>query len=197
MFWTPIIALFHGARQNEIAQLYLSDIKKSKDDVWVFEMTENSEDKNIKTKAGKRLVPIHPFVLKELNFLGFTRNLKSKGVERLFPELKKGKKGYGARVSKWFNERYKKRCGIVPPEDGRMKDFHSFRKTFITDLRRKKVHDMMLKQVVGHKIDPSVTGSYTDKFPPQQLVEEIIVMIDFEKQIDLTHLKDSKYVIKN
>ena len=197
MFWSPIIALFHGIRQNEIAQLHLSDIKKSEDGVWVFEVIENREDKSVKTIAGKRLVPMHPFVLKELNFLGLYRNLKSKGVDRLFHELKKSKKGYGARVSKWFNERYKKRCGIAPAEDGRLKDFHSFRTTFITDLRHKKVHDMMLKQVVGHKIDSTVTGEYTDKFPLQDVRKEIIEMIDFEKQIDLSHLKNSNYVIKD
>jgi integrase len=195
MFWSPIIALFHGMRLNEIAQLHLSDIKRSEGGVLVFEVIENREDKSVKTTAGKRLVPIHPFIIKELNFLRFYRDVKSKGVERLFHELQKGKKGYGARISKWFNARYRKRCGIVPPEDGRMKVFHSFRTTFITDLRHKKVHDMMLKQVVGHKIDSSVTGDYTDKFPPQQLLQEIIVMIDFEKQIDLSHLKHSKYVL--
>lgn len=197
MFWSPIIALFHGMRQREIAQIHLSDIKKSVDGVWVFEVRENSEDKSIKTTATKRLVPIHPFVLKELNFLRLCKDLRSKGVERLFHEIKKSKKGYGARVSKWFNERYRIRCGIVPTEDGRMKDFHSFRTTFITDLRHKKVHDMMMKQVVGHKIDLTVTGDYTDKFPPADLLEEIIKMVDFEKQIDLSHLKNSKYVIKD
>ena len=174
----------------------LSDIKKSEDGVWVFDI-KNKKGKKVKTTAGKRLVPIHPFILKDLNFLGLYRDLKAKRVERLLNELKKTKKGYGARVSKWFNERYKKRCGIVPPEDGRLKDFHSFRTTFITDMRHKKVHDMMMKQVVGHKIDQSVTGYYTDKFPPEQLRKEIILRIDFEKQIDLSHLKNSRYVIKD
>ena len=55
---------------------------------------------------------------------------------------------------------------------------------------------MTLKQAIGHKIDPSTTGYYTDKYPPQDVLKEIIMMIDFEKQIDLTHLKNSKYVIR-
>ena len=81
-------------RQNEIAQLHLSDIKKSEDGVWVFEVIENREGKSVKTTAGKRLVPIHPFILKELNFRGLCRDLKSKGVERLFHELKKSNEGF-------------------------------------------------------------------------------------------------------
>ena len=39
--------------------------------------------------------------------------------------------------------------------------------------------------------------SYTEDFPPKQFCDEIISKVDFEKQIDLSHLKNSKYVIKD
>lgn len=44
-FWVPLIALYTGARLNEICQLSLTDIKKDKpSDRWVFDFNENIED---------------------------------------------------------------------------------------------------------------------------------------------------------
>ena len=94
----------------------------------------------------------------------------------------------------WFNGSYKKKCGIT--NDGeRKKDFHSFRTTFITRLNYKHVPKDTLKQVVGHSRGSDVTTrNYEEKFPVKQLYEEIISKIDYG--IDLSHLKQSKYVIK-
>jgi len=196
-FWTPIIALFHGMRQNEIAQLRLSDIRQSEDGTWVFYLDKDTDDKKLKSKASKRLVPIHPFILNELNFLKFFKKLQSEGEQRLFPEIKRGRDGYGQRVSKWFNETYKKKCGIVDV-DGRKKDFHSFRATFITHIAHKKLPRELRLQTVGHSIGRDTSSKdYIDPFPPKQIYNEIIRKVDFEKQIDLSHLKESKFVTKD
>ena len=191
MFWTPIIALFHGMRQDEIAGLSLKNIRQADEGVWVFDLT----DRKLKTEAANRMVPIHPFLLKNLNLKQYVQQLRREGQSQLFPELKKGRDGYGKNVSRWFNERYKKQCGIVSP-DGRMRDFHSFRATFITYLRHKKAHDRMLKEVVGHSVNEGVTDDYTEIYPPKQLLEEIIEKVEFHKVLDLTHLKDSKWVAR-
>ena len=100
------------------------------------------------------------------------------GETRLFPELNRGKDGYSKAVSKWFNTSYKKKCGIV--EDGRKKDFHSFRTTFTTHLEHKGVRLGMLKQVLGHSRGDDITLSvYTEKYSPKQLLESVIQKIDF------------------
>jgi len=70
-YWIPILALFTGARAEELAQLHTSDIKQI-DEVWVLDINEIG-DKRVKTKAGKRRVPLHPFLLNDLNFLGLVR----------------------------------------------------------------------------------------------------------------------------
>jgi integrase len=196
-FWTPVIALFHGMRQNEIAQLYLSDIKQLEDGVWVFDLNDDAKDKSLKTKSSKRLVPIHPFILDELNLLKYCEVLKSNGEKRLFPEISWQRDGYGKRVSEWFNGDYKKVCGIADV-DGRKKDYHSFRKTFTTDIYHKKLPRDLRLRIVGHSIGSDETSkSYVEDFPPKQFYDEIISKVDFEKQIDLSHLKNSKYVIKD
>jgi integrase len=84
MFWTPIIALFQGMRQNEIAQLHLDDIKKAGDGTWVFDVN-NLGDKRTKTTPSQRLVPIHPFLLNDLGILKLKRKLLNEGYDRLFP----------------------------------------------------------------------------------------------------------------
>jgi integrase len=193
MFWTPIIALFHGMRQKEIAGLFIEDIKLSEEGVWYFDLFSRKSN----PREAQRAVAIHPFLIEELNFLKYVEKIKADGNKRLFPECKKGREGYGygKAVSNWFNERYKKPCGIVSP-DGRMRDFHSFRTTFITRLRHKKVHDRILKEVVGHSVHIDVTDTYTDPYPKKQHLDEVLSKASFHKEIDLSHLKNSKYVPK-
>ncbi|MBL4753681.1 MAG: hypothetical protein JKY52_08850 [Flavobacteriales bacterium] len=59
-FWIPIIALFSGARQNEIAQLQVSDVIKDVDSgTWYFSINDNDVKKHVKSKSARRKVPIH------------------------------------------------------------------------------------------------------------------------------------------
>ena len=137
-------------------------------------------------------MPIHPFILNELNLLTYCQKLKSEGELRLFPEISRQRDGYGQTVSEWFNEAYKKKCGIADV-DGRKKDYHSFRKTFTTDIYHKQLPRDLRLRIVGHSIGRDETSkTYVDDFFPQQFYDEIISKVDFEKQIDLTHLKQSK-----
>lgn len=191
-FWTPILALFTGARQQEIAQLYLDDIREI-DGVWVFDIN-NRQDKRLKTPISERLIPIHPFIHDELNLLKRIERLRSDGHDRLFPEIKPSKHGYGRAVSRWFCGTYRGKCGIVSDDD-RMRDFHSFRATFINDLQMKKIDLPRLNQVSGHSRGKDEgTGTYTEDFPPDQILEEVILKVDYHKRLDLTHLKNSKFV---
>jgi integrase len=191
-FWTPIIALFTGMRQNEIAQLHLDDIKCDEDGIWIIDVNAKGK-KKVKTKAGIRKVPIHPFIVNELKLPEYVEKLKGRGEKRLFPELKKSRDGYAKSVSQWFNLRYKVRCGIKEDSDGRMKDFHSFRTTIINHLQRKKVPFDMLKQLVGHSKGKDVTQVfYTDRYTPKELLEDIVSKVDYG--IDLSHLKNSRFV---
>lgn len=195
MFWTPIIGLFHGMRQNEIAQIHLEDIKQVKG-VWVIDVNDLST-KRVKTSSSRRLVPIHPFLIEELGFLEKVEKMKNEGHDRLFPEITKGRDGYGQTVSKWYNERFRHKIEFEPDPKNRRKDFHSFRTTFMTHLAHKDVSDKKIKQVVGHSRGSDVTNrSYIDAFPGNQLLEDVIKLVDFHKLLDLTHLKNSKYVIK-
>jgi integrase len=71
-FWTPLIALFSGARRVEIAQLRTYDIDKE-GDIWYFDFNEEIQnwddgDKKIKNTSSFRKTPVHPFLI-ELGLL--------------------------------------------------------------------------------------------------------------------------------
>jgi integrase len=196
-FWTPVIALFHGMRQTEIAQLYVSDIKKSEDGIWYFDINKDTKDKKLKTQSSKRVVPIHQFVLKDLNLLGFCERLKKDGQERLFPELKHSRDGYGQRVSKWYNDKYKGKCGIKSTDE-EWRDFHSFRTTFCTELAKKRVGDIDIEITIGHSVKKSTLRSKYIRLDADHIVKTLNkhVISEVSYEVDLFHLKKSKYVPK-
>lgn len=61
--WLPLIALFTGARQSELAQLRIEDLKQdSQSGLWFFDIgTEGG--RSIKTASSRRKVPVHPHLV--------------------------------------------------------------------------------------------------------------------------------------
>lgn len=181
--WIPIIALYTGARQNEIAQLRISDVVLE-DDIWALNISDVGEGQKVKTAAGVRKVPISKKLL-EIGFLDYVSALQSRAELRLFPDLKKGAKGYGQKVSRWFNDVYKKNCGIKPDASGGRKVFHSFRHTAITKALSAGHRVQDCQQVFGHQKGLlGETETYTHGFPLGKLVP-VIASLDF----GLTHPK--------
>lgn len=160
-FWVPLIAAYSGARQTEISQLFISDIILV-DDIWVFNINDDGKGKKIKNSNARRLIPIHS-VLIGLGVLEYAHALRANGVDRLFPELSLGVKGWGHEVSKWFNGDNKNRKGFkkqielsdIDPLMSNLngnKVFHSFRKSAITSSMGNSVtpHPKHF-QVFGHE----------------------------------------------
>ena len=168
--WTPLIALYTGCRLEEIAQLHLEDIRQECG-VLVFDIN-NKNGKNLKTLSSARLIPVHPKLI-ECGLIQYVYSLKTKGEQRLFPELRKQRDGYGQTVSKWF-QRHKKTCGIA---EG--KTFHSFRHTFITHLKHKQVDPFMIHELDGHAINSETMGRYGKRYTPEILLNEAILKIDY------------------
>lgn len=176
-FWVPLIALYSGARQSEIAQLALKDISQV-DGVWVFAITDEGEDQKVKTKAGIRKVPIHSKLI-ELGFLQYVEALKRKGEKQLFPDLEKGKHGWGDKVSRWFSDTYSPNSGIKADPTGGRKVFHSFRHTAITAALSKGQPLAHCQQVFGHeKSLLGETATYMGAFPVDTLVP-VIESLDY------------------
>ena len=192
-FWSPIIALFTGMRQTEIGQLSLDDIYQADCGTWVFDINNRDDsDKKLKTTASKRLVPIHNFLLQELNFLGYVQRLKDNGEYRLFPDLNKGRDGYGQAISKWY-ALYRKSCGVGSKNE--KKDFHSYRHTFINTLKQLNVDHFMLQETVGHSTGSITFDRYGKSYEPRILKENVIDKLKYD--IDLSHLSNSRFVVRD
>ena len=125
-FWIPLIALYHGCRQNEICQLDVADIVQEKG-VPCISINANGEDKSVKNKGSNRIIPIHPKLLK-MGFLYYVEYQRMEKQKKLFNELTRTKQnGYGRVIQGWFG-RYLDKLNIRARE----KVFHSFRHTFET-----------------------------------------------------------------
>lgn len=84
-----MLALYTGARLNELCQLLVNDIKFD-GDIAFFSINDDG-DKKLKTSAAVRIVPIHSELVK-MGFMDYVKEMREKKSVRLFPELKKEKK---------------------------------------------------------------------------------------------------------
>ena len=83
--WLPYLALYTGARLEELGQLRTADVREQ--DGVVYLAIEPGDGKRVKTRSSKRRVPVHPALVK-LDFLAFVEGQRADGQTRLFPELK-------------------------------------------------------------------------------------------------------------
>jgi integrase len=188
-FWVPIIALYTGARLNEICQLHLDDIYEVEDGTFVIDIN-NRGDKQLKNKASRRIVPLHDFLVRDLNLPGYVKKLDREGKTRLFPNLKKHRDGYGHTASKWFG-RYKKRCGVSTGSGEGKKVFHSFRHTVINTLKQINVMETRIGELVGHSSGSIDLTRYGKRYPAKPQKEQVVALLKYN--VDLSHLKQSKY----
>jgi integrase len=148
-FWMPLMALFTGARLNELAPLTATDvIIDAPTDIVSINIKEDREQgRRLKTAGSARLVPIHP-ELTRIGFLKFVDWIRlAAGQEaRLFPLLVPGSKGgFGEAWSNWFGD-YKQRLGIK----NKAIVFHSFRHGFKDAARAAHVSEELHDALTGH-----------------------------------------------
>lgn len=136
-YWLPIVALFTGARREEIAALNSADIK-SVDGVQCIHIQKG------KTADARRLVPIHPQLV-EMGFVDYAKHLQELGEEFLFPHLTEGANGKGKNAGRQFSD-WLDEVGITD----KRKVFHSFRHTAITRLHATGANPAHVMQITGH-----------------------------------------------
>jgi integrase len=170
-YWLPLIALLTGARQGEIAQLRVGDLKQDPETgIWFFDISTEG-GRTIKTASSRRKVPLHP-ELERLGLLRYRQSLLRKGVsaqDPLWPDFKfDTKAGRAGPWSKWFNRYLRDKAGVV---DGG-KVFHSFRHTFKRMARDAGLSEEMHDALTGHT-GGGVGRSYGGGFGLKVLAEAV------------------------
>jgi integrase len=72
--WLPLLALFNGARQGELAGLKASNIRREANTPLLFIVADRKAGKRVKTKVSERVIPVHP----QLVQLGFQPSHQTK-----------------------------------------------------------------------------------------------------------------------
>ncbi len=148
-FWLPLLALFTGARQAELAGLTVENVQTDAETSTplLYIAPQVSRGKRLKTASSQRVIAVHPHLVK-LGFLEFVDDVRQREGDKawLFPLVApdKGRSGVAA-YSKWFG-RYLRKQGVSDTA----KVFHSFRHSVNDALRRGRVDEELRKALVGH-----------------------------------------------
>ncbi|WP_242913411.1 DUF6538 domain-containing protein [Brevundimonas pishanensis] len=174
-YWLPLLALYTGARLNEIGQLRPKDILQEvyldADDkelrAWVIRITEDKQDGlRVKNPSSNRRVPIHQALI-DLGFLRFVDAARDKGQARIFPDLKPDRYGViTGNWSKWYGLHLREVCGV---SDKKI-TFHSFRHNFKRHWRECDLSKAANDAITGHE-SGSVADKYGGDYPLRPLVE--------------------------
>jgi len=193
--WGPLIGLFTGARAQEIALLTVENILTRPDGGYAIAITDQNSNESgaarLKTKASKRVVPVHP-VLADLGFISFVSKRKKQGSNALlFPEVE----SYSAvhkrhtAMTKWFNDVLLKKTGVKTEK----KSFHSLRHTVIQKFfsnsnlaykaHRFTGHELILPLGTNRSTQVDTYGTY---FQPEELCE-LLPLLDYG--VDWSNMK--------
>ena len=164
-YWLPLLALFTGARLNELCQLTASDIGLHDGVDTISIMDEDG--KRLKNESSRRIVPIHAKLIK-IGFLEYVSKISS---GRIFPELSesKSKQGdFGKEGTRKFTD-YRRSVGVGTDtynvetkkwEGANKKVFHSFRSTLISALRKANVPKDRRTRLAGHQYSDEQDSTY-------------------------------------
>lgn len=180
-YWLPILALYTGARREELASLAVADVKTI-DGVHCIQIQKG------KTADARRIVPIHPKLI-ELGFLDYANHIRSTYEEFLFPYLNDGPNGKGKNAGRQFSD-WLDDIGITD----KRKVFHSFRHTFITRGHTQGLPTVHIKQIAGHSSEAQGVHFevYTHDIGLQELAATM-AKITFPNDIELIRAEDPTF----
>jgi integrase len=166
--WLPLIALFSGAREEEIGQALVADVKEEHGIQYLdINTLDRRAGKRVKNKSSRRKLPLHPELIR-VGFLEYVEDRRRSGDQRLFPDLRPAVSGQvTGNWSKWWG-RYTDGLGISDPR----KVFHSFRHAFKDACRAARIEEELHDALTGHT-SASVGRRYGGGVPLEVLAEAV------------------------
>lgn len=183
-FWVPLLALYTGARQNDICQLRVADLVEI-DGVLMFKFCHNPALQQTTKSRKTRTCPVHPMLFK-LGFGVYVEQQRANGHDMLFHTLdySKGKKWTG-RIRTWWNETYQ----MQHVTDLTGKSFHSMRHNFISRFKHTGCYEnandrAVMQSMVGH-IDGDVTAGYEGGDYSPKVKLKLLAKMDYGFDMEL------------
>lgn len=192
IFWLPLIAMFTGARPEEVAQLLVADIHtRELDGRWVVRFTDEGTHplkgpqtlKTAKYESGRRTFPV-PQALLDLGLPQYLNFLRREGSTALFPLLRlKGRRGdlYSS-FGGWFGD-YLYDNGVLSRGTGRQ-PVREFRHTWTTAARASGIARDAREYLQGRK--PPGRGTTDDDYGEKHVLSDQISRLVFP--LDITAL---------
>ena len=190
-FLVPIVLFFTGARVAEITFLKTSDceIKNIKGEERIILYLEANELKGSKTRKSRRIVIVHDFLAKELNFINFIKNAIKEKREFLFNAVE----DFETKVSVSFN----REKDFLEDNISRIDDFnnltyslYSFRHTYKTHMLSKNISETVVDKIQGHSDKKEAAGYFS-------ITEDLIDTLNlFDKHL-IIDWSDIKIITNN
>ncbi len=172
-YWLPLLALYHGARLEELTGLEVGDIEDSEQGLLVC-IRENTIRPRLKNRRkSQRSVPLHP-KLEALGFRDYVEAARRAGVQALFPSFSRGAT---------FGEEYVTHVqNLLAPKPGRLVGMHCFRHNWETAKRTARLDKSAANYITGRPLEEDSAAYYGSAAGLKTLKEEI-ARIDY----GLTH----------
>lgn len=174
-YWLPLIALYTGARLEEIAGLLTVDLlelgyqdESSVDQkAWFFRFSPDPDRlRTLKNDESERLTPVHPELVR-LGLLRYLHAMEEAGETQLFPRLTAHASGRRAhKWGQWFGTYLRKSCGV----SDKRTVFHSFRHSLKDAGRESGISEELQRAIMGHSLE-GVAGGYGLGFSRRRIVE--------------------------
>jgi integrase len=182
-FWVPVVALWIGARLNEVCRLEMRDVRSANGVDWMMVLDSKARGKN---KGRKYPVPIHP-ELRRIGFMDHIKAMRERGERMLFPDAPIGSENGNAYqpVSKWFC-RFLNKIGIDRDGVG----MHSFRHSFVGATRDSDISANMSEALTGHKSGSTDVHKRYGGGPGVEALAEVMPKLTY-RGLDLSHIYPS------
>lgn len=200
-YWLPLLALYTGARSDELCQLRIADISEE-EGIPVINIKHSPELLQHTKNEQDRVVPIHPHLV-QLGFLDYVQKVRqNKKQDRLWQALKYYRSKWNVLYGKHFSGTFCKKY-IGKSGEGK-KSFHSLRHTYINWYKQHALGNnglenlLRLKSLIGHLensdlqfagMDSDITlNRYGKKFPIKGQYE-LICKLDYGVDLGLLKMK--------
>ena len=176
-WWPPLLAIFTGARREELGQLHCADVRHEDDVDYIH--IRPGDGKRVKTRGSERRIPLHPELVR-LGFLQHVETMRAAGHTRVFPELRPDPHG---RLTDAFGKWFTRYCRAVGAKSAKT-CFHSGRHGWV-DAAREVMPEEHRHAITGH-VGGGVGRSY-GRGVPLKVFAESMARVPY-RGLDLSHL---------